>query len=223
MFPTIALIVVAYLVGTIPFGLLIARWARGVDIRTLGSGNIGATNVGRVLGAKWGVFVLLLDALKGALPTALLPLVVVSPDDPRLMHLRVACGLAAVLGHMFPCWLKFRGGKGVATALGVVLVLSPWSTLIAFATFAASFAQFRIVSLSSMLAAVAYFVAVMWRLWPHPFADETWSLAAFAIAVPALILLRHRSNLLRLLRGEEGRYHTRQTADESANSEQLDG
>lgn len=202
----------AYLIGAIPFGLLTAKLVRGIDIRTAGSGNIGATNVGRVLGAKWGAFVLLLDALKGALPTWLLPMLATSPESPRGLHVMVGCGLAAIVGHMFPCWLSFRGGKGVATALGVILVLSPLGTLVAVITFAITFGLLRIVSVSSMLAAIAFCIAVLWQLWPHPFAASTWSLAAFATFVPLLIIVRHRSNIGRLLRGEEARYSTAKAA-----------
>jgi len=122
------------------------------------------------------------------------------------MHLQVGCGLAAVLGHMFPCWLNFRGGKGVATALGVILVLSPWGTLWAVAAFAISFGLFRIVSLSSILAAITFCAVVLWGLRPEPFGSESWSLAAFSIAVPLLIIMRHRGNIGRLVRGEEKRY-----------------
>jgi acyl phosphate:glycerol-3-phosphate acyltransferase len=214
-------IAAAYLIGATPFGLLVARFVRGIDIRTAGSGNIGATNVGRVLGARWGAFVLVLDALKGALPTLLLSmLVTTTAADPRRLHLAVGCGLAAVLGHMFPCWLRFRGGKGVATALGVIVVLAPWGTLVAVLTFAITFGLSRFVSLSSMVAAVAFCIAVLWRLWPQPFAPGTWSLAAFAIGVPLLIIVRHRSNIGRLLRGEEARYHTAAAGNVDSSVEQ---
>jgi acyl phosphate:glycerol-3-phosphate acyltransferase len=215
-----AVIAAAYLIGAIPFGLLVARLVRGIDIRTAGSGNIGATNVGRVLGAKWGAFVLVLDALKGALPTLLLPMLATTAEDPKRLHVAVGCGLAAVLGHMFPCWLRFRGGKGVATALGVIVVLAPWGTLVAVLTFAVVFGATRIVSLSSMLAAIAFCIGVMWRLWPQPFTEGTWSLAAFAIGVPLLIVVRHRANIGRLLRGEEGRYRTADPLAEQPAAEQ---
>lgn len=201
-------IAASYFIGSCPFGLWTARVVRGIDIRAAGSGNIGATNVGRVLGARWGAFVLVLDALKGALPTWLLPMLAVSSEGTRSLHVMVGCGLAAVMGHMFPCWLKFRGGKGVATALGVILVLSPLGTLVAVLMFVATFGIWRIVSLSSMLAALAFCAAVLWQLAPTPFASATWSLAAFAIGVPLLIIVRHRDNIRRLLRGEEARYRT---------------
>lgn len=209
----------AYLVGAIPFGLIVARIAKGIDIRTLGSGNIGATNVGRVLGAKWGVFVLILDAFKGGLPTYLFPLVALGADDPNVLHLRIACGMAAVVGHMFPCWIRFRGGKGVATALGVILVVAPLATAVAFGGFVLAFAVMRIVSLSSILAAITFFVAVMWQLWPHPFSEQAWSAAVFAIAIPLLIIARHRSNIGRLLRGDEPRYRTGEGGGDQAPSD----
>ncbi|MFN8453045.1 MAG: glycerol-3-phosphate 1-O-acyltransferase PlsY, partial [Anaerolineae bacterium] len=152
----LGLLVAAYLAGSIPFSLLIARWAGGIDLRQHGSGNVGATNVARTLGYKWGAVALLLDALKGLLPTWGLPLLFYGAGS---RHAPVAAGLAAIVGHMFPCWLGFRGGKGVATALGVVAVLSWQATLAAFVAFAAVFAVSRIVSLSSIVAAVTFLIA----------------------------------------------------------------
>jgi glycerol-3-phosphate acyltransferase PlsY len=205
---TIALLI-AYLVGSLPFGFLIARYVAGVDIRKSGSGNIGATNVARVLGKKLGIAVLVLDCLKGALPTLILP-VVLSDSATFRLHLAVLSGAAAILGHMFPCWLKFRGGKGVATALGVALALDPSSTPLstgaALLVFVVCVALTRIVSLGSILAACTFCGVELWQLRPSPFGDETWSLAAFSTLVPLLIILRHRSNLARLLRGTEPRF-----------------
>jgi acyl phosphate:glycerol-3-phosphate acyltransferase len=200
-----AAFLIAYLIGSLPFGLLIARFVAGVDIRKSGSGNIGATNVARVLGKKLGIAALLLDCLKGALPTLLLPLLLGDSEIHRL-HLAVLSGTSAILGHMFPCWLRFRGGKGVATALGVALALAPLSTGVAFLAFAVCFALTRIVSLSSVLAATAFCGVELYRLLPSPFGEETWSLAAFSTAVPLLIIVRHRSNLVRLLRGSEPKF-----------------
>ncbi|MGH7128410.1 MAG: glycerol-3-phosphate 1-O-acyltransferase PlsY [Planctomycetaceae bacterium] len=199
----------AYLIGSLPFGLVIARRVAGIDVRRAGSGNIGATNVARVVGWKWGAAVLLLDVLKGALPTLLLPLVLPPADAGLVEHQRVACGLAAILGHMFPVWLGFRGGKGVATALGVVLVLGPVAAAIALAVFAVLMGTTRIVSLSAILGSLAFAAAQLWRLRPAPFDEEHWSLAAFSIMVPALIIVRHRANIARLLRGEEERLRPR--------------
>jgi acyl phosphate:glycerol-3-phosphate acyltransferase len=198
-------LVIAYLVGSLPFGLLIGRYVAGVDIRQAGSGNIGATNVARVLGKRLGLIVLILDCLKGALPTALLPGLLSNSASLRL-HLAVVSGTAAILGHMFPCWLKFRGGKGVATALGVALALGPISTAAAFVVFVVCMLLTRIVSLSSMLAAGTFCAAELWQLRPSPFGNETWSLAAFSTFVPLLIIVRHRSNLARLLQGTEPKF-----------------
>lgn len=210
----------AYLVGSIPFAFLMAQWVAGIDIRTKGSGNVGATNVGRVVGMKWGLAVLALDCLKGLLPVLAVPYLFLgslSADSGAGMHLRVVCGIAAIAGHMFPCWLRFRGGKGVATALGVVIVLSPWMSLIAAAVFTLSFLAAKIVSLSSIAAAVTFAAGQMFVLRPNPFAADRWSLAAFSLAIPMLIVYRHRSNISRLLRGTEPKLTTK--GEENADGE----
>jgi len=209
MNPTLAALLIfiaAYAIGSLPFGLITARLAAGIDIRQHGSGNIGATNVARVLGAKYGILVLVLDCLKGALPTFFLPRLVLAPDAGDQMHFAVLSGIAAILGHMFPCWLGFRGGKGVATALGVVLVLAPQASGAATIVFAICFALSRIVSLSSILAALSFCAVQFWRLMPEPFSHATWSLALFSIGVPLLIIVRHRANVGRLLRGQEPKF-----------------
>jgi len=195
-----------YLAGATPFGYLTARLIAGIDIRRAGSGNIGATNIGRVLGAKWGIVVLVLDCLKGLLPVLLVPLLMPETAESASQHLQVLCGLSTITGHMFPVWLNFRGGKGVATALGVVLAIGGWATLAAFAAFAITFVLFRIVSLSSISAAVTFAAVQMVLLQPGPFSNETWSAGLFSLLVPALILWRHRGNIGRLLRGEEQRF-----------------
>jgi acyl phosphate:glycerol-3-phosphate acyltransferase len=202
----LAAFLLAYLVGSLPFGLIVARLVGGLDIRKHGSGNIGATNVARVLGAKYGAIVLALDCLKGATPTALLPLLLLARDAPQRLHLAVLSGVAAILGHMFPCWIGFRGGKGVATALGVAVVLAPAASGVALVVFAVCFAAMRIVSLSSIIGACAFCALELWRLRPAPFAEPTWSLAAFSTVVPILIIVRHRANLARLVRGTEPRF-----------------
>ncbi|MHC4874891.1 MAG: glycerol-3-phosphate 1-O-acyltransferase PlsY [Planctomycetota bacterium] len=198
--------IIAYLAGSIPFGLLVARVVAGIDIRQHGSGNIGATNVGRTLGAKWGIAVLLLDAAKGALPVLLIPRLLADDGSTWLVLLKVVVGVATVVGHMFPVWLKFRGGKGVATALGVVCVLAPIGSLAAFGGFALCMAASRIVALSSIVASLVFAVGQMVILWPNPFDREKLPLSMFSLAVPALIILRHSSNIGRLLRGEEKKF-----------------
>lgn len=207
LFSLLSAVLLAYAIGGIPFGYLVARWVRGIDIREHGSKNIGATNVGRVLGAKWGILVLLLDIVKALLPTWLLPLFLV--QDPTWSgHAAITCGVAAILGHMYPCWLLLRGGKGVASALGVVAYLSPWCTLVAVGIFAASFGIWRIVSLSSIMAASAFAISHVALFRDDLFSAHGWSLTAFSFAVPLLIVARHRANIGRLLKGQEPRYVT---------------
>ncbi len=195
--------VAAYLAGSIPFGLLIGKLVFGIDIREKGSGNIGATNVSRTFGAKWGVICLILDALKGLLPVWLIPMAVASTAATSSTQLMGGLiGLSTIVGHMFPCWLKFKGGKGVATSLGVVLVLGPIGSAAGFVAFVICTALFRIIALSSITAAVVFGVAQLLVLRPNPFGDSL-PLALFSLAVPALIIARHKSNIGRLWRGEE--------------------
>ncbi|MBI3861938.1 MAG: glycerol-3-phosphate 1-O-acyltransferase PlsY [Planctomycetia bacterium] len=214
----LALALAAYLVGSIPFGFITGHLIGKIDIRRHGSGNIGATNVGRVLGNRWGLFVLALDFLKGFLPTAFLPVLFMGAASPGRIHWHVATGIATVLGHMFPCWLKFRGGKGVATALGVVAWLAPWPTLAAASVFAVTFAIWRIVSLSSILASLSFAACQLSMAGRQLFSPENWSLSAFSLLVPALILLRHRANIVRIWRGEEPRYRSGGSSSESGSA-----
>ena len=193
---------VSYLAGSIPCSLLLAKYGKGIDLRQHGSRNVGATNVARTMGWGWGSAALVLDAMKGLLPTLFISDLIVM-DSTAQTHQRVLCGLMAIIGHTFPVWLKFRGGKGVATALGVATVLSWKAILVSCAVFITVFAARRIVSLASILAVSAFTVAVLYMSWPTPFASQWWSLSAFAIAAPGLIVLRHASNINRLLRGEE--------------------
>lgn len=188
-----AMIAGAYLVGSIPFGLLLAR-LRGVDIRGVGSGNIGATNVARNLGKRLGIVVLLLDALKGALPMlALRWLDLAARVHPLVL---TACGVAAIAGHCFPVWLRFRGGKGVATSLGVFLAVDPVLVSAAVGIFAVLYIGFRIVSVGSLAGALS-FLALQW-LCDRPMAE-----IALGIAGTAIIVIKHRGNIQRLLRREE--------------------
>lgn len=209
----------AYLVGSIPFGLLIAKYGHGVDVRKQGSGNIGATNVGRVLGKKWGIVCLVLDAVKGLLPALLLPQLILRPPfsllEGRLGLATVVCGAAAITGHVFPVWLGFRGGKGVATGAGVAAVVCWQAALAAVVAFAAVFAARKVVSLASIVAAGVYAAATLAVL-GKSFREE-WTTTVFSIAIPALIVARHRDNIRRLLRGEEGAFTT---ADAHSTTEQ---
>jgi glycerol-3-phosphate acyltransferase PlsY len=202
----VLLVAASYFIGATPFGYLTARFVGRIDIRQHGSGNVGATNVGRVLGTRWGLLVFVLDLLKGLFPVGGLPLILFGPDGPERVHWQVGAGLATIAGHVFPCWLGFRGGKGVATALGVAACLAAWPTAMAGAVFALVFLIWRIVSLASIVASLSFAVCQIALLWPDLFSLVNWSLTGFSLLVPALILARHRSNIGRLLRGEEKKY-----------------
>ncbi|MFY0525101.1 glycerol-3-phosphate 1-O-acyltransferase PlsY [Archangium gephyra] len=189
-----ALLLLGYLAGSVPFGVLLTRWFRGVDVRQSGSGNIGATNVTRVAGKKLGAVVLLLDALKGALAVVLALWLV--PEAPRL---HAAVGLAAFLGHVYPVWLKLHGGKGVATALGVLVVLVPLGALAGALVYAGLVAAWRVSSVGSLAGGVtAVAVASLTARAP----EYAW-LSALLFA---LIVWTHRSNIQRLLRHTERRF-----------------
>lgn len=191
----IGLVVLAYFLGSIPFGLLIGK-KKGVDVRGVGSGNIGATNVARNLGKKTGALVLLLDALKGALPT-ITAKVLVERGELELRFLALVA-IAAIIGHCYPVWLRFRGGKGVATSLGVFLVIDPALAGIGVALFATLYAAFKTASIGSVSAAIAF--PVLMVLFERP--EE---LIYLGIAGAVIIVVKHRSNLARLFRGEENK------------------
>ncbi len=194
-------LVAGYLIGGVPFGWLVARW-RGVDILRQGSGNIGATNVGRVLGRRFGALVFALDFAKGALPVlaaSFLPGQGLPPDS-----LPAAAGVAAFLGHLFPVYLRFRGGKGVATGVGVVAVLAPWLALMVLAAWVVMLAASRYVSAASLTAAVLL-TALRLALTPQPWSRDNVVVTAFCLFGTVLVFLRHAGNVRRLLHGSENR------------------
>jgi glycerol-3-phosphate acyltransferase PlsY len=201
-------IVGAYLLGSVPFGLLIGL-ARGIDIRQHGSRNIGATNAGRVLGRKSGYLCLVLDVLKGFVPTLAASFVLIErPVDAAMLLHWILVGVAAVLGHVFPIYLKFRGGKGVATTVGVALGIFPYYTIamgVALLLYAAVRFSTGHVSAGSLTIAAAFPAAVFVYLGVD--SDTTfavfWPLAVVSVLLGLLIIIRHRSNIGRLLRGEE--------------------
>ena len=213
---------IAYFVGCTPVGLIVAWLAKGIDIRDVGSGNIGATNVGRHLGFRWFLVVFVLDGLKGLLPTLLLPMAFGSEGGENQFHMSTLCGAATIVGHMFSVWLKFKGGKGVATTVGVILVIGPtaipWAFFVAFVIFMTCFFTTRIVSLCSMLAATGFGVTQAVLLWPI-FTAENWSLSLFSLGIPALIIVQHRSNIARLLKGEEHQFRKKKNETEVNNSD----
>ena len=188
--PFIIGFVVAYLIGSVPFGLILTRIAGAGDLRAIGSGNIGATNVLRTGRKGLAIATLVLDVLKGAVPVWLAGRYF-GPD------MAVVAGLGAVVGHCFPVWLKFRGGKGVATALGVVLVLAPLAALIALALFVAITAITRYVSLGSILGAAS--TCVVAYLLGHVQAAELF------VVLAALITAKHAGNIRRLVTGTESK------------------
>lgn len=191
----IALVVLGFVAGSIPFGLVLTRRLLGVDVRTVGSGNIGATNVARAGGKALGAVVLLLDAAKAIVPM-LVARAVLGPA-PEAEGFVVATGAAAFLGHVYTPWLGFHGGKGVATGLGVFLVLSPWSALAGTVAWGVAYAATRISSIGSL---VGTFVCTAGTfLTAGPRSPRAWA----AVLLALVILLRHRENLLRLVHGEE--------------------
>lgn len=197
-------LLLSYLLGAVPFGYLVAR-ARGVDIIKQGSGNIGATNVGRVLGRPFGILVFLLDFAKGAAPVALAKLWTAGhPLDLPPDSLPVAAGVAAFLGHVFPIYLRFRGGKGVATAAGAVGVLLPGPALAALLTWLVVVLASRYVSLASLTAA-AVLCAYRLLLTPQPWDHSHRVVSSFCLIAAGLIFVRHRANIGRLLHGNENR------------------
>jgi glycerol-3-phosphate acyltransferase PlsY len=209
--PVLAYIVVAvaaYLLGSIPVGFLVAK-AKGIDIRNMGSGNIGATNAMRVLGKPAGIFVLLMDVAKGYAACAFVPpltynflfapgLEGVVPIEIQ-MRFKVLAGVCAVLGHNYTCWLKFKGGKGIATTAGVYLALAPDALGFALAVFILAIIVTRYVSVGS-IAAAFMLPAVVWILQPH-----NLFLDIVTTAFGAMAIYKHKSNIQRLMAGTENR------------------
>jgi len=201
-------IIAAYLLGSIPFGLLIAK-AHGKDLRSIGSGNIGATNVSRALGRKWAYFCFVLDVLKGLIPM-LATMLIAEPDSVLTLWLWLAVGCAAILGHIFPIYIKFKGGKGVSTSFGVALGLWPYFTVCALffaVTWVVVVLIWRYVSLASIAASVTFplvlIVAIIlipgWEL------GSLWPVLIIAIAIPIMVIVRHRENIKRLCAGTESK------------------
>jgi glycerol-3-phosphate acyltransferase PlsY len=186
----------SYLLGSIPFGYILVRIFRGEDIRQTGSGNIGATNVSRT-SPGLGALTLILDALKGLAAVAITRMLF--PGHNTLLG---AAALCAIVGHMFPVWLRFRGGKGVATGLGSFVILAPKTILVMVAVFVVIFLAFRYVSLASILT-VALFPLLAWILEPR--GDNT-TMLAFLTAASLLIIVQHHENIRRLLAHTESRF-----------------
>jgi len=185
------LVLFAYLLGSVPTGYILGSLA-GVDVRKAGSGNVGATNVARVVGKRHGIFTLVADIAKGFVP------VVIALNLGLTSTTTALVGVAAFLGHLYPIFLRFRGGKGVATALGVYLGLAPWVTLVLMPIFVLVILATRVVSLSSMVAAASAPI-VFWLFTSSPILTGT------SVFIALMIVLRHRGNIQRLLSGTEPR------------------
>lgn len=196
-------IILAYCIGSIPTALIVSKLFFGIDIRDYGSGNMGATNTFRVLGSKYGTYVMVVDMLKGVAAVKLFLLLPYYTDpihSADRMNLQIGLGLAAVVGHIFPLWADFKGGKGVATLFGMVLAIQPNVALACVGVFLLVLYTTRFVSLSSIFAGVAFAVFILYIFDYH----ETLY-RIFAVSVALLVLLTHQKNIGRLLKGNESK------------------
>lgn len=199
----VLLVILAYLIGSIPTSVWVSKRFFGIDIREYGSGNAGATNTYRVLGPKWGTFVMIVDMLKGVAATSLyvfIPHYMGENHEIIRTNLMIGLGIAAVLGHVFPIWANFKGGKGVATLFGMIVAIQPVVALCCTGVFLLVLFLTRFVSLSSMLSSVAFTVLILFI-----FNDDVTSYRIFSIAVALIVILTHQKNINRLLKGTESK------------------
>nr|WP_294994457.1 glycerol-3-phosphate 1-O-acyltransferase PlsY [uncultured Sediminibacterium sp.] len=195
------LIALAYMIGSVPTAIWVSKTFFGIDIRDYGSGNAGATNTFRVLGSKWGSIVMFVDVVKGVLATSLyilLPYYLTNEWDRT--NLMIGLGLAAVLGHIFPIWAGFRGGKGVATLLGMAVAIQPMVALCCIGVFLFVLYMTRFVSLSSILAGISFMVFILFI-----FNEEETLYRIFAVLVALMVVLTHQKNITRMLKGTESK------------------
>jgi acyl phosphate:glycerol-3-phosphate acyltransferase len=192
----------SYLCGSLPFGYWVGK-LKGIDIREHGSGNIGATNVIRVLGKKIGIPVFLLDMLKGVLPVVVAGYYAQQCGILEIEWIKIIAGLSAIFGHMFTFWLSFKGGKGVATGAGVMLAIMPLETVLSGVVWYGCLKLWRYVSLASMIAAGVIPLIAMIRMY---YSDQwSWVLLIFSIIIAVLVIVKHHSNIKRLLAGTESK------------------
>jgi glycerol-3-phosphate acyltransferase PlsY len=216
----VLLIILAYLIGSIPTAVWISRYFFDVDIREYGSGNAGATNTFRVLGSKWGTIVMVGDVMKGLLATSLyifIPHYLTADAELNRTNLMLGLGLAAVIGHIFPIWADFRGGKGVATLFGMILAIQPLVAVCCVAVFLLVLYLTRFVSLSSILASIAFAVLILFI-----FNAKEPLYRIFAIVVALLVILTHQKNISRILRGNESKVPILKYRDKRRLRRQLD-
>jgi len=201
--PEALLIILAYLIGSIPTAVWISKHFFGIDIRDYGSGNAGATNTYRVLGSKWGTIVMIVDMLKGVIATSLyiiLPFYTVQSHEVDRTNIMIGLGLAAVLGHIFPIWANFKGGKGVATLFGMILAIQPIVAASCVGVFLVVLYLTRFVSLSSILSSIAFAVFILFI-----FNDDVQLYRIFSVAVALMVILTHQKNINRILKGTESK------------------
>lgn len=193
--------VIAYLLGSIPTAVWVGKKYYGMDVREHGSKNAGATNTFRVLGKKPGILVLLIDVFKGAL-AVLLPFFILQNqlDSESIIHIQLVAAIAAVLGHVFPVFAQFKGGKGVATSLGIIIGIHPAAALICLGIFLVIFILFHYVSLGAIVASIAFPLLIVYLFQ----VDSIW-LRAFAIVLGAVVIFAHKKNIVRLMQGEENK------------------
>lgn len=195
------LIIAAYFIGSVPTALWVSRRFFGIDIRDYGSGNAGATNTFRVLGSGWGTFVMVVDIVKGVVATSLYILIpYYMTDDWDRTNFMIWLGLACVIGHIFPLWASFRGGKGVATLFGMILAIQPIVAVCCIGVFLIVLFLTRFVSLSSILAGIAFAVLILFI-----FNDDVTLYRIFSVAVALLVILTHQKNINRILNGTESK------------------
>jgi len=198
------LIVLAYFIGSIPTSIWVSKRFFKIDIREYGSGNAGATNTFRVLGPKWGTFVMVIDILKGVLATSLyyffLPSYLGNDNEWERTNLMIGLGLSSVLGHIFPVWADFKGGKGVATLFGMALAIQPLVAVCCIAVFLMVLYLTRFVSLSSILAGVSFMVFILFI-----FNEKETLYRIFAVIVALMVVLTHQKNIGRILKGTESK------------------
>jgi len=201
--PEALLIILAYLIGSIPTAVWISKHFFGIDIREYGSGNAGATNTYRVLGSKWGTIVMTVDMLKGVIATSLyitLPYYTVLSHEVDRTNIMIGLGLAAVLGHIFPIWANFKGGKGVATLFGMILAIQPIVAASCVGVFLLVLYLTRFVSLSSILSSIAFAVFILFI-----FNDDVALYRIFSVAVALMVILTHQKNINRIIKGTESK------------------
>jgi glycerol-3-phosphate acyltransferase PlsY len=195
------LIILAYLIGSVPTAVWVSKYFFNIDIREYGSGNAGATNTFRVLGAKWGTFVMSIDVLKGVIATSLYILLpYYLTDEWDRTNFMIGLGLASVLGHIFPIWANFRGGKGVATLLGMAVAIQPLVALCCIGVFLIVLCSTRFVSLSSILAGISFMVFILFI-----FNEKETLYRVFAVLVALMVVLTHQKNISRIIKGTESK------------------